>query len=216
MKNFVSVLKDLVNIVRDVFIFAILVLLIFLPERLSNTLNDAGFDEVNILGFKWKKTLVEYSDLVEEQKATISSLKKVNEELSAALNQDTNAPLPGDLKTAFDKVQEEAALALETTGKTVAATQTIVDRARNQVLGGNFRYCYQEKTGKVGNDEYLVACHTTLDRCERAKANPNTQSSLCVPLNMDTTRWQPAPGGFLGSLFQYSPTPFGAPFPQIL
>ncbi|MBY5933110.1 hypothetical protein KUV51_08895 [Tateyamaria omphalii] len=79
----------------------------------------------------------------------------------------------------------------------------------------DIRYCYQEFRGDSGNDSYLVACHTSPIFCEQAKENPQTQSSECVPLDMETTSWAPGTDGLFGSLYQYSATEFPAPFPAV-
>lgn len=80
----------------------------------------------------------------------------------------------------------------------------------------DFRFCYQEYRGDTGNDSFLVACHTSSENCERARVNNRTTSSECAILSMQTAPWSPNPGGFLGSLYQYSPTQLSEPFPQAL
>ena len=79
----------------------------------------------------------------------------------------------------------------------------------------DIRFCYQEFRGESGRDSYLVACHETVDLCNKAKVNPGTTSSECRELDVSKIDWSPGRGGLFDSLFQYSDTEFPDPFPRV-
>src|SRR5215212_3041290 len=68
--------KDLVALLRDAFLFILIIMLIFLPERLNKKLTEAGFTEANIGGLKWQaETITDLSDVVNESQVTINNLQ---------------------------------------------------------------------------------------------------------------------------------------------
>lgn len=213
MQKTVSLLKDLVVLLRDASVIALFAVFLLFPQKLNGILVSAGFEEGSFAGFKWKSKLVEYDATVAELQTALAEAQKVNARLTQALQGAEGGT--GELQRAAELVQQDAASALEAASKTVAGNQQLVEQARAQLQEEMIRYCYQEDSGKTGPQAYLAACHTTPERCERAKENPATSSSACVALDMNTAPWQPSPGGFWGSLFQYGAAPLPAPFPQV-
>ncbi|MBY6067036.1 hypothetical protein KUW17_09820 [Leisingera aquaemixtae] len=213
MQKTVSVLKDLVVLLRDMSVIALFAVFLLFPQKLNAILVSAGFEEGSFAGFKWKSKLVEYDATVAELQTALAEAQKVNARLTQALQAAEGGT--GELQRDAELVQQDAAAALEAASKTVAGNQQLVEQARAQLQEEAVRYCYQEDSGQKGPQQYLTACHTTPERCERAKVNPATRSSACAPLDMNTAPWQPSPGGFWGSLFQYSAAPLPAPFPQV-
>lgn len=213
MQKTVSVLKDLVVLLRDMSVIALFAVFLLFPQKLNGILVSAGFEEGSFAGFKWKSKLVEYDATVAELQTALAEAQKVNARLTQALHAAEAGT--GDLQREAELVQQDAAAALEAASKTVAGNQQLVEQARAQLQEEAIRYCYQEDSGKTGPQQFLAACHSTPERCERAKENPATRSSACVALDMNSAPWQPSPGGFWGSLFQYSAAPLPAPFPQV-
>ncbi|UWQ38565.1 hypothetical protein K3552_06045 [Leisingera aquaemixtae] len=218
MQKSVSVLKDLVVLLRDLSVIALFAVFLLFPQRLNAILVSAGFEEGSFAGFKWKSKLVEYDATVAELQTALAEAQKVNARLTEALQAAETGPAEAgstELQREAELVQQDAAAALETASRTVAGNLQLVEQARAQLQEEALRYCYQEDSGKPGPRAFLVACHSTPERCERAKVNPATRSSPCVALDMNTAPWQPSPGGFWGSLFQYGAAPLAAPFPQV-
>ncbi|UWQ51020.1 hypothetical protein K3720_06305 [Leisingera caerulea] len=213
MQKTVSVLKDLVVLLRDMSVIALFAVFLLFPQTLNGILVSAGFEEGSFAGFKWKSKLVEYDAAVAELQTALAEAQKVNARLTQALQAAGGGT--GELEREAELVQQDAAVALEAASKTVAGNQQLVEQARAQLQEEAIRYCYQEDSGKKGPQAYLVACHSTPERCERAKENPATRSSPCAALDMNSAPWQPSPGGFWGSLYQYSAAPLPAPFPQV-
>ncbi len=213
MQKTVSLLKDVVVLVRDASVIALFAVFLLFPQKLNGILVSAGFEEGSFAGFKWKSKLVEYDATVAELQTALVEVQKVNARLTQALQSAEGGS--GDLQRAAELVQQDATAALESASKTVAGNQQLVEQARAQLQEEAVRYCYQEDSGKTGPQQFLAACHSTLERCERAKENPATRSSPCAALDMSRAPWQPSPGGFWGSLFQYSAAPLPAPCPQV-
>lgn len=79
--------KDAVGLLRDGALFFLGVLLILFPGQFNSMLVRAGFEEGSIVGFTWKKKLVESDDALQKAQATISELQHKNDELVAALTE---------------------------------------------------------------------------------------------------------------------------------
>jgi len=78
--------KDAVALLRDAALFFLGLLLILFPGQFNSMLVRAGFEEGSIVGFTWKKKLVESDDALQKAQATISELQHKNDELVAALS----------------------------------------------------------------------------------------------------------------------------------
>ncbi|HMI06049.1 MAG TPA: hypothetical protein VK528_00780 [Flavobacterium sp.] len=68
--------KDLVAMLRDLFLLVILLLLLIFPGRLNSVFIQAGFEEGTIVGMKWKKGITNANIQVNEAKLTIVNLTK--------------------------------------------------------------------------------------------------------------------------------------------
>lgn len=76
-------------------------------------------------------------------------------------------------------------------------------------------WCYQEDSGKTGNDRYTVNCHWSLAQCGKAlNSDGASTKTTCQYTDLKTAEWKPG-RGFMDSYFQYSPTPLPLPFPQL-
>ena len=79
--------------------------------------------------------------------------------------------------------------------------------------------CYQEEnTNKQPAGRFLVMCYWTKEQCERTRGpntSPGVTQSACEAVQLAGLSWKYAPGGYAGAWFQFSPTVFAPPFPQL-
>ena len=80
-------------------------------------------------------------------------------------------------------------------------------------------YCYQERNlNKPDDQRYLVLCHSSLGPCDVTRG-PNRKAGVeqapCKFVDLREASWNPVPKGYAGAWYQYSPTPFGSPFPNV-
>ena len=75
----VSMLKDLVAVFRDLFIFVLGLLLLVFPATLNDVLVKAGIEEGSIVGLKWKNGLVNTNEKLKLAEDSISKLRSENE-----------------------------------------------------------------------------------------------------------------------------------------
>src|SRR5262245_36352960 len=85
--KFIGVGKDLVALLRDGALLCLAVLLVVFPDRFNSILVDAGFEEGSVVGFKWKKKLVDSNQALEEARTTIARLQSKNDDLLKALTE---------------------------------------------------------------------------------------------------------------------------------
>ena len=85
MQKTVSVLKDLVVLLRDASVIALFAVFLLFPQKLNGILVSAGFEEGSFAGFKWKSKLVEYDATVAELQTALAEAQKVNARLTQAL-----------------------------------------------------------------------------------------------------------------------------------
>jgi len=121
--------KDLVALLRDGAILILAVLLVAFPVRFNSILVDAGFEEGSIVGFKWKKSLVQSNNALQDTQNTISKLQGENDNLLKALN-DANLKLN-------DPSQLERLAALEAENMKLKAATTVVQSTVTETIAAN-------------------------------------------------------------------------------
>ncbi|MHA6823050.1 hypothetical protein ACQUKI_16145 [Ralstonia pseudosolanacearum] len=103
---FIAVGKDLVALLRDACLFLLVVLLIVFPKTFNSVLEQAGFEEGGIVGFKWKSQLVDSDTALKAAKGALADLQKKNDAAVRALA-DANAKLADPVfKERFAKLEE--------------------------------------------------------------------------------------------------------------
>ncbi|MBS0639563.1 MAG: hypothetical protein JSS43_06800 [Proteobacteria bacterium] len=80
-------------------------------------------------------------------------------------------------------------------------------------------YCYQESDQrKPASQRFLALCLPAKDQCDRVRGPNNSQGvaqSACAATDLTKASWSPLSGGINGARYQYSPTAFPPPFPQL-
>src|SRR5262245_50749844 len=83
--KWIGLMKDLVALLRDLSVFVLAILLIVFPTSLNQILTNAGFEEGSLVGFKWKRGLVESNEKLRVAEETIATLRAQNDQLASAL-----------------------------------------------------------------------------------------------------------------------------------
>lgn len=121
---------------------------------------------------------------------------------ASLINNKDKALLPPDVTLKLQQLRNNSDKTLKETAALALFTPT----------------CYQEEdTNRQPAGRYLSMCYWSKDQCERVRG-PNLRKGIsqsnCETINLSGVEWNYSKGGFEGAWFQYSPTPFGAPFPQ--
>ncbi len=125
--TFLNTWKDVVAVLRDTFLLALVVLLLAFPETFNGLLVNAGFEEGSIVGFKWKAKLVESDQALKEAQANITDLTTQNEKLSkelAGAQAKTNDPTE---KIRLANLEEENKKLKRASVKVKASVQDTID-----------------------------------------------------------------------------------------
>ena len=130
--TFLSTWKDLVALVRDTLLLALVVLLLAFPTTFNNLLVSAGFEEGSIVGFKWKAKLVESDQALKEAQANITDLTAQNEKLSRALAAAQARSGDPAEKLLLTKLEDENNKLKQASAKVEASVQVTI--ASNAVL----------------------------------------------------------------------------------
>ncbi len=72
---------------RDTLLLLVTALLIIFPQQFNDILVRAGFEEGSLVGFTWKKKLVDSDAMLSEANSTITELKAQNAQLTAKLQE---------------------------------------------------------------------------------------------------------------------------------
>src|SRR5271157_1973882 len=77
-------------------------------------------------------------------------------------------------------------------------------------------WCYQEQNpAEPPGSQYAAYCHWSKDRCNEARAASTTATQCAYVTHLDSSGWQPHPGGRMDSWYQANrASPLPAPFPQ--
>lgn len=135
--SFLSTWKDLVALVRDTFLLALVVLLLAFPTTFNSLLVSAGFEEGSIVGFKWKAKLVESDQALKEAQANITDLTTQNEKLSKALadaqaksNDPSEKLLLTEIEEENKKIKLASAKVEANVQVTIASSAALVEQAQ--------------------------------------------------------------------------------------
>jgi hypothetical protein len=220
----VALVKDLVALFRDLAVFMLALLLLVFPTKLNQILTNAGFEEGSIVGFKWKRGLVESNETLQAAEKTIATLSAQNESLLTALS--TAGATSEALKAEFSRLQaenqriaEDAKRVQTSVTATIESNAPLVGKAVASTGSAPYpdrAYCYQEDRLQDGASRFSVHCHETKERCETARGPSKVwKQTQCELIDLTLARWNPGHPGWMGSWYQFSREPFGEPFPQL-
>lgn len=100
--------KEAAAAARDTLLLLLTALLILLPEQFNAILVRAGFEEGSLVGFTWKKQLVNSDTMLNEAKNTISELQTQNKALSAQLEALKGQVASADTRAHIDTLTSRA------------------------------------------------------------------------------------------------------------
>jgi hypothetical protein len=140
----VAVAKDILSLLRDGTLVLLLLLLILVPSFIGERLVNAGFEEGEFVGFKWKKQANAFGKSVQEldaelkgAKETVTRLTSQLRENEAELDRLRRSNLPPDaaerlaaLQSDNRRLAEQSASQVESIGATLASSRQVVAQAR--------------------------------------------------------------------------------------
>ena len=225
LTTFIGISKDIISLLRDLSLLVLAVLLIVFPRALNSVLTSAGFEEGSLVGFKWKAKLVDYDTALKEAQATIVSLQAQNNDLVKALAESNAKPGDSSFKERISKLEEENNKLKATTqqvqssvAETISNSAPLVEIARSATRttsAPTVGFCYQEDRLQDGAERYSVHCHSSKERCEKARGpNARWKQSPCEFVDLNEAAWKPKSGGYMGAWYEFRSEPFGKPFPQ--
>ena len=142
-KSLIASGKDLLALLRDSLVFLIGLLLIFFPSCLNDRLSKAGFQEGEIMGLKWKSSLVQSDQALKEMTITDSLLRIRNDSLSRLLTQIapqiTDRVVKAEIKSlqaSNDQLQQAAAIVQSNAQNVIAGNSIAVAKAQKAVNEG--------------------------------------------------------------------------------
>jgi len=128
LKNRISIAKDLVVLLRDAAIIILAVLLIVFPIKFNSILVKAGFEEGDVVGFKWKSNLKNSTIALERAYSSIDSLEFKNTQLILALHEAEKKLNDSDLKTKLKKLEDQNLKIQQSTRETQADVLNVIDQ----------------------------------------------------------------------------------------
>jgi len=221
------VAKDVFALIRDVFLGAVVFLLLVFPATFNAVLANAGFEEGSFAGLKWKRSFFDTDRALQTAQNTITRLQQDRDRLSEALRQAaTTANNPkqkeeiANIQSKSDQIGQAAQQVQTSVDATLAANVPLIEKARVAIASDpppHVAYCYQEDNLQPNSDgRYSVHCHVDMSRCEAARGpNARMKQSLCERVETGGMQWTPLHPGWMGSWYEFRKEPFGAPFPQI-
>jgi hypothetical protein len=134
IKDWTEAGKNLFSLLRDLFLFLFLVLLFQYPERLKESLSDAGIGEVDVFGFHVKSQLEEAKQISLAAAADIEGTLGRNNEIRAQLDSvitanPAAAPQLAPLRAKLDKSAIALTAASDHLATSIAAQQTALQSA---------------------------------------------------------------------------------------
>lgn len=194
----IAIGKDLFALLRDSSLFLLALLLIFFPVKLNSVLTNAGFEEGSIVGFKWKKQLVDTDDALKSAKATIEALQEQLKQANDALANVVVAVPSGELKQKTQQVERagrDAILAAEgateAAGSTIAANASLVERAQMTIQSpGDWMVVFgSDKSLKTAQDEIGRAVKAGIREPRVYRRNGYFASAAVVPTRDEATEY---------------------------
>ncbi|MCY1648679.1 hypothetical protein OVA11_16905 [Caulobacter sp. SL161] len=148
--DYIAIGKNLLALLRDLVLVVLFLLLLLTPDFVGGRLAAAGFEEGDLMGFKWKRTatrfgseverlsqsLVDAQDLIKRQSAQL----KENEKQLAALTSHNPSEGSGQLealKAANQKVIQDASVGGESIVRALAKAAPVVDQAQSLASPGS-------------------------------------------------------------------------------
>ncbi|MEO6455480.1 MAG: hypothetical protein ABIN97_15480 [Ginsengibacter sp.] len=141
--------KDLVALLRDTFLFILVMMLLFLPEKLNKTLVRAGFKEGSIAGFKWEAGIAQYDVNLKESQAAINDLKAQLDSTSRVLAEAQSKITDPALKQKLEKVEEENKVVKASSAKIQASARTTISNNMALVEKAQVAISTDDKWGVV-------------------------------------------------------------------
>ena len=136
----VTVGKDSVSMIRDLFLLLLALLLVAFPSTFNNLLMSAGFEEGSFAGLKWKAKLDASSSSLNDARMTINDLKKHVDETTNALAEAQTKLNDPALKDKLNKIEEQgreldavSSKVVESVNHTISSNAQYVEKAQNSV-----------------------------------------------------------------------------------
>lgn len=141
--SFIATWKDIVAVIRDTFLLALVFLLVLFPAKINAILVDAGFSEGSIAGFTWKAKLAESDQALKDMRANNTDLKTQNEKLAQTLAEVKSTVADTQIKQKLveledqnqklNKVSERVSASVQAT---IASTAPLVYKLQNAQADG--------------------------------------------------------------------------------
>lgn len=133
----ISVGKDLISLLRDGALLLLAVLLIAFPNKINLILNEAGFKEGSVAGFKWESRLDNSTQALKEAEAKISELQKEKNEQAKALAEAKTLLADSALKQRISQLEKmntdqkaSTELVLSSVAQTIKANTDLVEKTK--------------------------------------------------------------------------------------
>jgi hypothetical protein len=125
--------KEAAAAARDTLLLLVTGLLILFPRQFNDILVRAGFEEGSLVGFTWKKQLVNSDAMLSEANSTITELKAQNAQLTAKLQELKSQVGSGEAKAAIDKLTAQSK-ALEASSDKVVSNVAITQKSYAELV----------------------------------------------------------------------------------
>jgi hypothetical protein len=118
--------KELVSLLKDGVLLLILILLILWPKTINTILVEAGFEEGNIAGFKWKDKFYNTDKELVKAQTTIKDIKDQNQKLSLSLSAVKSLIGNAEMKAKIEKLEQLNTEVVASTAKVQASVETSI------------------------------------------------------------------------------------------
>ena len=231
-----KIIKESISISWNLALVLFVALMLIIPEWFGSFLSDriskAKIKGFTVAGVQFEGYLEQergYEKATEQLKKAVEAIDELENERNIFIQSLTDA----HKKTTDDNFKlniENLRSRIETSSGDISKlqkslTQTIEnsqDLLKAEPLKGKSRslenqaYCYQEDRLKEGAERFSVHCHASKAVCEEARGPSKVRKQTqCELTDLSSADWNPISPGWMGSSYQYSSTPFGAPFPQL-
>ena len=134
----ISVGKDIVSLLRDGTLLLLAVLLVAFPNKINSILNEAGFKEGSVAGFKWESRLDSSTQALKEAEVKISELQREKNEQAKALAEakaQIADPLLKERIYQLEKINvaqvESTKLVLNSVAQTIKSNTALADKTKD-------------------------------------------------------------------------------------